>query len=757
MPRNSIRSLQKQRGQIVALTMFLAIPALLTLAYILNGGAIAYRKTEMQNATDTAVLTQAAWVARSLNVMSMNNTAMTQSFVISNAAWSLEGPLFFAGYEAGEVAGYYLGSIARVSKATKGWGFAFAVVLYIYLYNELNNRVLEPLYLFYKELSKAINDNNEDGGLARAAMGFGKMNTLLVQQGPTAIINYNEKMAEANGLDGKLTRYAGWTQSDKVDIPVVEQSFAEFANDASKIQSLSLEALLNASESVRNILNIRSSGEHGSYKDIFNSEGDYFSNFSRHLYPKEEGPKLNTFPVVLKSFSDVHDELTSIAKGEPPDIGSLIAEVLPFCDGFLSFVCDPIEALLNELFKTLFKPLLDTKTDITPNDLKERLEKVWQWSTLYRDTPYTKIPAINEKQELIFGIELFAPPRYIFGLPFGTYRGYKGKSGKQGAGNTNIDGALGDAAADQKKADDKVRADLDARLDAIYQACIPPTEDDVRQEYAEKEKENRENSGLTEEQKAQEAIRLQAEKERKLAEAVAREKRCADERKKKKEDAEAELAKARKDGQDAKPIDESGSDREEGLISSDRGKAASSSKRNLLLWWYETAYQLGMKKLPLPLTQMMSFVPAVKFGKIDVKPFRAFEVDLYAVNKPRVTPDGTSKLTALVGVNSTGVLPDRKDWSVVYMATSDIGVPILSAGFGSVEGRFATLAQAEVYNTQWFDLYTQNWRAKLTPVSILSGERHRENIAKAFTENESLTKLLSSKISENQLNAITAH
>ena len=179
MSRDSMRSRHKQRGQIVALTMFLAIPAVLVLAYILNGGAIAYRKTEMQNATDTAVLTQAAWVARSLNVMSMNNTAMTQSFVISNAAWALEGPLFFAGYEAGEVAGYYLGSLARVAKATKGWGFAFAVVLYTYLYIQLNDRVLVPLHDFYEELSKAINDNNEDGGLARAAMGFGKMNTLL--------------------------------------------------------------------------------------------------------------------------------------------------------------------------------------------------------------------------------------------------------------------------------------------------------------------------------------------------------------------------------------------------------------------------------------------------------------------------------------------------------------------------------------------------------------------------------------------------
>ena len=761
MSRDSMRSRHKQRGQIVALTMFLAIPAVLVLAYILNGGAIAYRKTEMQNATDTAVLTQAAWVARSLNVMSMNNTAMTQSFVISNAAWALEGPLFFAGYEAGEVAGYYLGSLARVAKATKGWGFAFAVVLYTYLYIQLNDRVLVPLHDFYEELSKAINDNNEDGGLARAAMGFGKMNTLLVQQGPQSMVDYNEKMAEANGLDNKPKRYIGWTQSNKVEIPVVEQSFAEFANNASKIQSLSLENLLKASESVRNVLNIRSSGEHGSYKTVINDEGDYFSNFDRHGYPRDEGPKLKTFPVVDAAFTGVHNELTSIADGSKAlNIGTLITSILPGCDGFLSFVCEPIKALLNSLFNTLFKPLLNTKTDITPNDLKVRLEKVWQWSTLYRDTPYTKIPAINASWDGLdfLGLEPFAsPPRYLFGLPFGTYRGYKGKSGKGGA-DTNIGDALEDAKKEQQKADDKIEEDMLAKLERDYQKCIIPTEDEVRKKYADLEKAN-EDSNRTPEQKQQKALELQADKDSELEAAFTRKQRCEQERKTQEEDARKELAKSKKENQDTGSIDEGGSDRAGGLIDSqDSGKAASSSKRNLLLWWYETAYQVGIKKVPLPLTELMSYVPSIRIdGLLDVSPFRAFEVDLYAVRSPRVVPEGALKLANLGGVNTGGVLAGRKDWSMVYMAASDIGVPILGGGFKKTEGSFATLAQAEVYNTQWFDLYTQNWRAKLTPVSLLSSGDHRKKIASEFSESTSLNKLLTGSMSENQLDAITTH
>jgi len=91
------------------------------------------------------------------------------------------------------------------------------------------------------------------------------------------------------------------------------------------------------------------------------------------------------------------------------------------------------------------------------------------------------------------------------------------------------------------------------------------------------------------------------------------------------------------------------------------------------------------------------------------------------------------------------------------MAASDIGVPILGGGFKKTEGSFATLAQAEVYNTQWFDLYTQNWRAKLTPVSLLSSGDHRKKIASEFSESTSLNKLLTGSMSENQLDAITTH
>ena len=91
----------RQRGQIMVLAMLSIVPLSMLIAYILNGGELVPSKTRIQNAVDTAVLTEASWVARSLNAMSMNNTAITQSMAISTAGYALEGPMINAGFDAG--------------------------------------------------------------------------------------------------------------------------------------------------------------------------------------------------------------------------------------------------------------------------------------------------------------------------------------------------------------------------------------------------------------------------------------------------------------------------------------------------------------------------------------------------------------------------------------------------------------------------------------------------------------------------------
>ena len=43
-----------------------AVPLVMLIAFVLNAGELVATKTRLQNAADTAVLTEAAWVARSL-------------------------------------------------------------------------------------------------------------------------------------------------------------------------------------------------------------------------------------------------------------------------------------------------------------------------------------------------------------------------------------------------------------------------------------------------------------------------------------------------------------------------------------------------------------------------------------------------------------------------------------------------------------------------------------------------------------------
>ena len=52
--------------------------------------------------------------------------------------------------------------------------------------------------------------------------------------------------------------------------------------------------------------------------------------------------------------------------------------------------------------------------------------------------------------------------------------------------------------------------------------------------------------------------------------------------------------------------------------------------------------------------------------------------------------------------------------------------------FGQIPERITVFAQAEVYNAEWFDLFTQSWKAKLVPVSLPRDDYHRPLIEAAW-------------------------
>ena len=60
MTRRSLK--KRQGGQIIVLMMLAAIPLASLVAFVLNGGELVTTKTRLQNAADTAALTEAGFL-----------------------------------------------------------------------------------------------------------------------------------------------------------------------------------------------------------------------------------------------------------------------------------------------------------------------------------------------------------------------------------------------------------------------------------------------------------------------------------------------------------------------------------------------------------------------------------------------------------------------------------------------------------------------------------------------------------------------
>lgn len=69
-----------ERGQLIPLFMLGIMTLVFLVTMIINTGRQMNDKTLVQNGADAVVITHANWVARSLNVISMNNAGITQAF-----------------------------------------------------------------------------------------------------------------------------------------------------------------------------------------------------------------------------------------------------------------------------------------------------------------------------------------------------------------------------------------------------------------------------------------------------------------------------------------------------------------------------------------------------------------------------------------------------------------------------------------------------------------------------------------------------
>jgi len=132
-------------------------------------------------------------------------------------------------------------------------------------------------------------------------------------------------------------------------------------------------------------------------------------------------------------------------------------------------------------------------------------------------------------------------------------------------------------------------------------------------------------------------------------------------------------------------------------------------------------------------------------------------IDLYKIKKPYI---GLPLGSAIGGSGSTGLglLGGRSDWAIIAITHQNQPKGALGGNLftNPVGGHFA-YAQAEVYNPVWYDLYTQDWKAKLVPASLLTDDDLKAKVATAVEKHyEELGQLLD-KVPVAESGAYGAH
>jgi len=782
----------KQRGQIIIFMMFAIIPIVLLMAYIFNGGYVVAQKVRLQNATDTSALMEASWTARSLNIMSMNNTALTQSLAITSSGWALEKPLMDAGLNAGLVAGWYVGRMFLVAKIPCPWCAVLAVLVHAALVVYLERKVMKPLQKLQKELLRAMH-NEEDTGFAKAATSFARMNKILDEKFPNKIEEYSDELLAANYYgEASLIRYTAWhpieMERGDAGMPVVEQSFAKALEgvgdaiksvgtntDSSAIGAGTGNALDEALATIKDVRDVYHAGLHGTITNPYSLNPydsytallpfNYFGNFKAQGYPAGTGPMNAARDELVTRFETIYYDLELFLKGTV--LGNVLDKVLGVFGPNKSW--NFIRKAVKKVVNTLFSPLIATgydnqKTD--PEDFKKRLENVYRWSTYYGETHYSNSWRVLEGTIPVGPWNIHVPPRAWRGIIPGIYHGRDIKN--LGAG----------VSFDQDAIEDEINDAFDEAKNNEIQDCYNKIISDRILEYYEEKRLAKDlvwrnanpkpvyttgpNQGntipqnvyrqlngaekLREEDRADRDVRAQCTKE------------YEDDREDKEEDnaAPPDDNPTEDTSGDAHGDDDFSQTHGDGTTKGGSWKSPKGMQKYLMMinWLFEPSYKVIEQGFPLD-AALFAFISDDLLGSGRNEPEPNYwcgkplknegflctnDTPMYAVRGQRLIPEFASDilnkfnldLNSLPAAVQKNYAADRDDWSLVVATTAPIGLPLYEGAYGHIPTEMSAIAQVEVYNAQWFDLFTQTWKSKMVPLELLDDADHWNGLNSIF-------------------------
>jgi hypothetical protein len=311
---------KRQSGAFMPFIMLTIIPFTLVIGMVFNTGAMIIRKEKIQNAADAASLSQATLTSRSLNLIAMNNTAITQVFAIHILGQAAIIP--FLEMTKGEVKE----GVEILSRLAQGLTFIapcatppfVGCVSLVGIGVETGLRTAHHIINIFNPLNVIRDDLGgftftkvrEFGKLSKA---LGEMNQRINTEFPSSALKMQQQIAGVNGLAYFPRIIAAYTDVRKL------KANQRYITTDLPIETVNIE---DPASLVKGMLPIKLTGELGS-----NATPKQRANFKAHGYKNGKGPYAIAKPIAKREIKKIKDALNKkypAFPAPPPSSGGIL-------------------------------------------------------------------------------------------------------------------------------------------------------------------------------------------------------------------------------------------------------------------------------------------------------------------------------------------------------------------------------------------------------------------------------------------------
>ena len=302
------------------LAMFGMIPLVLLIGFVFNTGEHVSSKIKTQNAADAAAMTQATWAARSLNVMSINNTAMAQTYSVTVVGLAVHSVII----EATKLIVEEQEDIAKMFSDCAKLPFPANAVCALYPAAREAYLLLSIMPRYWRITEDLGGGNFAEGLIAKKIYEFSDitqalsvMNEEIVNNFPEYTKTVSKEVAKINGLTDVPRFYAGY-YGDNV---AKNEKYYTTGLPVRKVDILN-----GIGQSLLGIAILKSTADKGTHRPP-TSLTQRYHNYKRHGYQTGKGPHIVARDQSKKAVDELTGKKTGLAQPEiaiPPGPGKKV-------------------------------------------------------------------------------------------------------------------------------------------------------------------------------------------------------------------------------------------------------------------------------------------------------------------------------------------------------------------------------------------------------------------------------------------------